>query len=63
MSKGCTETLREKGKDVSDGHPAPLGSILLHLTTDYATRLSFLIILKMKSAATRQMHIRVPHTT
>ena len=28
----------------------------------YATRLSFLMMLKMKSAATRQMHISVPHT-
>ena len=28
----------------------------------YATRFSFLMILNMKSAATRQMHISVPHT-
>lgn len=59
-ARGGTET-------VSLGHPYPLcesWNLLIPLICagSYATRFSFLMILNMKSAATRQMHISVPHT-
>lgn len=59
-TQGGTET-------VSLGHPYPLcesWNLLIPLICagSYATRFSFLMILNMKSAATRQMHISVPHT-